>query len=198
MELLSQKPHKPAEKEKCFLLSAKGWVQVYIIHTACNREDAESWEDFCWHQAGVVGVSQCPAPRICLLFSWVSACCSSEEERRGSWGLLLHCLFLRVEEKEQVVATCSELPESYSDNNWGPEQSLPTSSDWKQLKSSFISMQCWMQLKRSVIPTLNTAVLTSRLCALLLWSCCFRNSLYILGEGGNWEVCRERKGNWSI
>lgn len=34
MELLSQKTHKPAEKEKGFLLSAKGPVQVYIIHAA--------------------------------------------------------------------------------------------------------------------------------------------------------------------
>lgn len=42
MELLSQKPHKPAEKEKCFLLSAEGCVKVYIIHAACNGEDAES------------------------------------------------------------------------------------------------------------------------------------------------------------
>lgn len=42
MELLSQKTHKPAEKEKGFLLSAKGPVQVYIIHAVCNGEDAES------------------------------------------------------------------------------------------------------------------------------------------------------------
>lgn len=42
IELLSQKPHKPAEKEKCFLLSARGRVQVSIIHAACDGEDAES------------------------------------------------------------------------------------------------------------------------------------------------------------
>lgn len=42
MELLSQKPHKPAEKQECFLLCAKGWVQVYIIHAACDGENAES------------------------------------------------------------------------------------------------------------------------------------------------------------
>lgn len=41
-ELLSQKTHELAEKEKCFLLSAKGRVQVYIIHSACDGEDAES------------------------------------------------------------------------------------------------------------------------------------------------------------
>lgn len=70
MESLSWKKHKPAENQKCFLLSAKGQVQAFIMCAVYDWDDTDQfWEDFSWHRAGVVGMSLCPAPHICLLLS---------------------------------------------------------------------------------------------------------------------------------
>lgn len=90
MELLSWKKHKPAENQKCFLLSAKGQVRALTMLAVCDWDDADQFgEDFCWHQAGVVGMSHCPAPHTSLLLSsW------REEERRGEGHLGLPCTLL--------------------------------------------------------------------------------------------------------